>query len=75
MVVLSLWQWRYVYAPTVAGIDGMGVPDVDKVVVVREDVVVTSEDEAVTCTDEVLVKLWEAEEEVDEGDREYKFSP
>jgi hypothetical protein len=46
-----------VYAPTVAGIDGMEVPDVVKVVVVREGVVVMSEDEVVTCTDEVLVKL------------------
>ena len=45
------------YAPTVAGMDGMGVPDVDKVVVVREDVVIMREDEVMTWTVEVLVKL------------------
>jgi uncharacterized membrane-anchored protein len=45
-----------VYTPTAAGIDGVGVPDVDKVVV-REDVVIMREGEVVTCTDEVLVKL------------------
>ena len=45
------------YAPTVAGMDGMGVPVVDKVVVVREDVVIMREDEVMTWTVEVLVKL------------------
>jgi hypothetical protein len=64
-----------VYAPTVAGIDGVGVPVVDKIVAVREDDVVMREDEVVTCTDEVLAQLGEVEEVVDGGDREYKISP
>jgi hypothetical protein len=37
--------------------DGMGVPVVDKVVVVWEDVVIMREGEVMTWTDEVLVKL------------------
>jgi hypothetical protein len=65
IVVLSEWQCKYVYAPTVAGIDGVGVLDADDL------------DEVVSWMAEVLVELpgVTVEEEVDRGESEYKFSP
>ncbi len=76
IVVLSLWQCRYVYAPTVAGIEGVGVEDVDEDV---DDEVVESEDvvenDVVVCwIDEVLL-VEPVVEVVEATDKEYRFRP
>lgn len=77
IVVLSEWQCRYVYAPMVAGIEGVGVLDVEdaevevEVARVVDEVVLTWADE-----DEVLVMLVPVvDDELLLGEREYRLSP
>ncbi len=57
-----------------AGIDGVGVEDVDDEVVESDAVEVVEIDAVVTCTDEVLVAE-PVVELVEATDREYIFSP